>query len=169
MEQITVSVRQARVADAEALSEVHDEAWRLAYRGIIPGVALEKMVLKRGPAWWRAALKRGAHRVLVLAFGDDIAGYANFGPSRYGAPRLRGEIYELYLRPAYQGVGLGSLLFRAARQRLADQRMPGLIVWALSDNEAACAFYKAMGGRHISTTTEKFGGVAVSKTGFGWK
>ena len=105
----------------------------------------------------------------MIAFGETLAGYANFGPSRGGARRLRGEIYELYLKPEYQGLGLGSLLFRSCRQRLSEQRMNGLIVWALSDNEAACGFYSAMGGKTIGEATEKFGGVSVEKTAFGWR
>ena len=32
--------------------------------------------------------------------------------------KQQGEIYELYLRPEYQGIGLGSRLFSAARARL---------------------------------------------------
>ena len=35
----TTSIRRARIEDAERLSDVFDETWREAYRGIIPASA----------------------------------------------------------------------------------------------------------------------------------
>ena len=35
--------------DAGALADLHGAAWRHAYAGIIPGVALERMIAARGP------------------------------------------------------------------------------------------------------------------------
>ena len=55
----TTSIRRARDGDVGGLSRVFDEAWRDAYRGIIPGVALERLISQRGRPWWRAALSRG--------------------------------------------------------------------------------------------------------------
>jgi ribosomal protein S18 acetylase RimI-like enzyme len=161
-----VSVRQARMRDASALSEVFAESWLLAYRGLIPHGHLTTLIARRGPAWWRENLKR-TEGIIVLEAGGRPAGYSTFGPSRMGG-RPRGEIYELYLTPAYQGLGLGERLFESARQRLDAQRYDGLLVWALSDNHTACDFYWRRGGRPFQRGTERFGGRVLSKTGFGW-
>ena len=163
-----VSVRQARLRDAPALAAVFAESWMLAYRGIIPHGHLSTMIARRGPAWWRESLKR-PDGIIVLEAGGRTAGYATFGPARQAGGRPRGEIYELYLSPQYQGMGLGERLFESARQRLDTQRLDGLVVWALSENHSACDFYWRRGGRPIQRSTERFGGKSLPKTGFGWE
>src|ERR1700682_1929096 len=76
-----IEIRRAKPADAGAVAETHDEAWRNAYRGIIPGAALEKLISRRWPAWWESAIRKGS-RIALLGFGDRIAGYANYGRNR---------------------------------------------------------------------------------------
>src|ERR1700682_6257341 len=93
-----IEIRRAKPADATAVAATHDEAWRTAYRGIIPGQELEKLISRRGPCWWKSAICKGS-RVALLAFGDRIAGYANYGRNRARSLNYNGEIYELYLRP----------------------------------------------------------------------
>ena len=39
-----IEVRPAKAADATAVASTHDEAWRSAYQGIIPGGELEKLI-----------------------------------------------------------------------------------------------------------------------------
>ena len=162
-----VSVRQARLRDASALAEVFRDSWLLAYRGIIPHGHLSTMIARRGAPWWRHSLTR-PDNIIVLEAGGRVAGYSTFGPSRM-AGRPRGEIYELYLAPDHQGMGMGERLFESARQRLDDMRLDGLVVWALSENESACDFYWRRGGRPIGRGGERFGGKQLAKTGFGWQ
>ncbi|HTV26619.1 MAG TPA: GNAT family N-acetyltransferase, partial [Xanthobacteraceae bacterium] len=78
MSTVLIEIRRARSSDAGSVAECHDEAWRTAYRGIIPGTELEKLIVRRGPAWWDSAIRKGS-RVALLQFGDKIAGYANYG------------------------------------------------------------------------------------------
>jgi ribosomal protein S18 acetylase RimI-like enzyme len=106
--------------------------------------------------------------LLVLVFDGAVAGYAMLGRSRSAANARAGEIYELYLRPPYQGVGLGRHLFKEAQRTLADFGFRGLIVWALADNAAACAFYRRMGGRPAAEHVEHLGGANLVKIGFVW-
>ncbi|WP_165901645.1 GNAT family N-acetyltransferase [Ancylobacter aquaticus] len=167
MSTLLVETRRARPADAGDIADIHDSAWRFAYRGLIPGAELEKMILRRGPLWWQTALKRGS-RVIVLTFGDAVAGYANVGRNRARGLPFEGEIYELYLRPEYQGLGFGRRLFGDARKELASAGFDGLAVWALAANEPALGFYRAMGGLGVARSTETFGGRALEKLAFGW-
>jgi hypothetical protein len=44
-----IEVRPAKAADAASVASTHDEAWRSAYQGIIPGAELEKLINRRGP------------------------------------------------------------------------------------------------------------------------
>ena len=161
------SIRRARVVDAEAIAAVHDAAWLEAYRGIIPGRTLDAMINRRGPAWWLSAIRSGS-RLLVLEFDSHIAGYASHGRNRVAAIPYAGEIFELYLAPQYQGVGLGERLFHAARDDLAAKGYLSTIVWALSDNERAIRFYKRMGGVEVWRATEQFDNDTRDRVAFGF-
>jgi len=163
-----IEIRRARTSDAVALAEAHDEAWLAAYQGIIPGSELQKLIARRGAAWWDGAIRKGS-RVSLFIFGDVIAGYANYGRNRARSLSYEGEIYELYLRPEYQGLGFGRRLFTAARRDLAHSGMRSLVVWALSDNEPAVSFYRALGGQPVARSSEKFGDKLLDKVAFAWK
>ena len=107
-------------------------------------------------------------RALVLDCDGTLAGYATLGRSLAPPAARRGEIHELYVRPEYQGCGLGRRLFGEARSALAANGLPRLTVWALSDNEIACRFYRAMGGTEAGRAEDRFCGVPLRKTGFAW-
>ncbi len=161
-----LSIRSAKASDCHALADVFGQSWRGAYRGIIPHAHLESIIRRRGRNWWLAAL-RGEERPIVLVIDDVVAGYATFGPARGGKSAM-GEIYELYLRPGYQGLGLGEHLFEACRNELDVRGFQGLIVWALGDNDRATEFYWHRGGRPVATSRERIGGVGLEKIAFVW-
>ena len=167
MSTVLIEIRRAKPADAEAVASTHDAAWRTSYRGIIPGPELEKLISRRGPGWWENAITKGS-RVALLQFGDRIAGYANYGRNRARSLFYDGEIYELYLRPEYQGLGFARRLFTSARRDLAQSGLKSLVVWALSDNDPAVEFYKALGGKAVARSSERFGGRSLEKVAFAW-
>jgi ribosomal protein S18 acetylase RimI-like enzyme len=167
MNTLTIGIRKAEPRDAEAIADVHHLAWRGAYSGIIPHRALNGMINRRGPDWWANAIRRAA-TVLVVEIGGKLAGYATIGRNRARELAQQGEIYELYLRPEYQGIGLGSRLFAAAREKLADSGLKGMVVWALEENAGALAFYEGAGGRDIAEGVEIFDQKALRKVAFIW-
>ena len=117
MSTILIEVRRAKPSDATAIAATHDEAWRGCLSGHHSRAELDKLINRRGPQWWDSAIRKGS-RVAVLAFGDNLAGYANYGRNRARSLYYDGEIYELYLRPEFQGLGFGRKLFSAARRDL---------------------------------------------------
>ena len=164
---ILIEVRPARASDATAIAATHDEAWRAAYQGIIPGAELEKLINRRGPNWWDSAIRKGS-RVSVLSFGDRVAGYANYGRNRARSLHFEGEIYELYLRPEFQGLGFGRRLFTSAKRDLVQSGLKSMVIWALSDNEPAVDFYRTLGGRMVARSSESFGTKSLDKVAFAW-
>lgn len=162
-----IEIRQAELADAEAISAIHMAAWKGAYAGIIPHRALRIMLERRGVAWWTRAIQRST-QVLVADVGGVVAGYATLGPNRARQLQQKGEVYELYIRPEYQGFGLGSRLLAAARRSLVDQGLKGLVVWALEDNTLAVAFYQGAGGQDAAEGVECFDGKTLKKIAFVW-
>ncbi len=105
--------------------------------------------------------------VAVVIISIIILRYTTYGRSRWPL-KPEGEVYELYLGPVYQGIGLGEHLFEAARHRLEIRRMRGLVVWALKDNHGACDFYHRRGGRPIARTHERFGRQRIEKIAYGF-
>ena len=163
-----ITIRPARAADASDIAVVHDAAWRDAYRGIIPGRELEKMIARRGPRWWQAAIRRGS-RLMVLEFDESIGGYASYGRNRVPALPYAGEIFELYLAPEFQGLGFGRRLFDSARRDLAEYGLISLLVWALADNQRAVDFYQRMGGSVARRAEESFGVERRDRVCFGFE
>lgn len=160
-------IRPARPKDASSLASAYEDAWRGAYQGIIPHLSLERMLSRRSLRWWEDAARKRPP-LLVLDFGGEAAGYVTFGRCRLGHVPFQGEIFELYLHPTYQGLGLGEKLFDGARARLAEMRLKGLLVWALADNEAACSFYLQLGGKAVADGAESFGETSLRKIAFAW-
>jgi ribosomal protein S18 acetylase RimI-like enzyme len=162
-----IELRWSRAEDAEALAALHRAAWTNAYAGVIPGPELARMLGRRGPRWWRALHETG-ERAMVADMGEGPVGYARLGDARR-RDRGTGEIYELYLLPEYQGVGLGRRLFGGAREALGESGRPRLVVRALAENAAACRFYRAMGGREAGRGREVIGGRRLETVSFVWE
>ena len=59
-------------------------------------------------------------------------------------------------------------MFTAARRDLVQSSMKSLIVWALSENENAVEFYRALGGKAVARSSEKFGTRVLDKVAYGW-
>ncbi len=164
---ISIDIRQAEPADAQQIADVHDTSWRNAYAGILPHSALTKMIQRRGTNWWARAINR-ATAIQVLDIGDNLAGYVTLGPNRVTTLPFEGEIYELYLKPEYQGLGFGSRLFLSARNELKRRGISGCVVWVLEDNDPAIRFYENAGGKLIAQGSECFDGKTVAKIAYAW-
>jgi len=160
-----INIRSARASDAGAICDVHDASWREAYRGIIPGAELEKIISKRGPGWWRKAILRGSN-ILLLDAAERIGGYVTFGRNRLPAMRHKGELFELYLHPEFQGLGFGRKMFMAAQNELMRHGYNNMIVWSLADNERAMEFYRQLGGVRIRSANESFGAETRERIAF---
>lgn len=125
-------IRTATVADAPVIGEVHVRSWQAAYEGLIPADFLAGLSAEPRAASWARQIRDGG-RVLVAEDDGVIAGFAAFGP---------GQLYALYLLPEHWGRGLG----RALHDRVVEE-LPGesAILWVLSTNERAKAFYARQG------------------------
>jgi L-amino acid N-acyltransferase YncA len=165
MKEIVIGIRRARAEDAVAVAEVFAAAWREAYAGIIPGVALEQMLARRGPAWWRSATAR-RRPLVVLDVADTVAGYIAYGRCRDRSLPAEGEIDEFYLAPQYQGLGFGRRMLNAVRNEFADRGVKRVAVWALAEKRTRLRFLRTPGGRRIAETRERIAGREMTKVAF---
>ena len=112
MSTVLIEIRRAKAADATLVAATHDAAWRTAYRGIIPGPELEKLISRRGPGWWENAIAKGS-RVALLGFGDRIAGYTNYGRNRAAACSTTAKSTSS-ISDGIPGLGFGRRRYRGA-------------------------------------------------------
>ncbi|WMS43193.1 GNAT family N-acetyltransferase [Acuticoccus sp. MNP-M23] len=160
-----IAIRTARPDDAFGVAEVHDSAWRFAYRGILPGTELERMIARRGTQWWARAISRRVP-IIVLEAGGAVRGYITYGASRMRTLPYRAEIYELYIQPEFTGLGFGRRMFRTVQERLARRGHDRLVVWCLSENTDGCAFYERLGGKVVANAREPFETADVAKLAY---
>jgi L-amino acid N-acyltransferase YncA len=167
MTTLTIDIRRADPEDAPAISKVHRLSWQHTYAGLIPHAPLIRMIERRGDKWWRIA-SRGPATLLVADVAGEIAGYATVGQNRARGLMQEGEIYEIYLKPEYQGIGLGSRLFSEGRALLSSLGYRGLVAWCLEDCDLTTRFFRNHGGVDAVEGTEDFGGASLKKLGFLW-
>ena len=111
-------IRSASTADAAQISGVQRDSWLAAYQGIIAHEIIDRVTAPDGGARVRQVFRtRPWQRMVVAADGQEIVGYASFGPeldvfapwphpiSPAGQQGEVGELYALYVHPAWWSTG----------------------------------------------------------------
>lgn len=168
MDDLALSIRQARPADAADLARIYIESWHDAYAGILPHSLLSAMSHKGQAQRWQQTM-RGPGAVLIAEdakFGP--IGLASLGPARDKGLGLDGEIYTLYVDPVFTGMGAGRRLLTSSFAALTEKKYRSCVIWAHARNNA-CYFYEAMGGRRVGTRTTQLMGAETQEVAFGWQ
>ncbi len=168
MDDLALSVRLARPEDAADLARIYIDSWQDTYAGVISHSLLGAMSLKNHTARWQNTIK-GPGTVLVAEdshFGP--VGLTSLGAARDAGRGFEGEVYTLYVDPAFLGRGTGRALLTSAFDSFKDRKLRSCLIWAHARNNA-CFFYEAMGGKRIATRTTRLMGELTSETGFGWR
>ncbi|MFO1127332.1 MAG: N-acetyltransferase [Rhodospirillales bacterium] len=166
----TVHIRPARPSDAEAIAEVHIEAWRSAYPGLVPTVVLVRLSKRAQTREWAQQIARRGYPAGVLVAdlaGRGVIGFGSSGRARPTSLAWAAEIYTLYVLPEYQDCGIGRALLLGLFQGLADRGLTSALVWVLKDNPARF-FYEAMGGRRVAERDEHLWNTIVPQAAYAW-
>lgn len=142
-----MNIRRAAVSDAPTLAKVHVDSWQVAYQGIVPASHLERFTYQRREEAFRQALAADLEETYLIEDGDQAAGILTIGASRDADldPNEVGEIWGIYLAPAYWRRGIGTTLVREAERILRSRGCKDVILWVLDDNLDARRFYEKMG------------------------
>jgi GNAT superfamily N-acetyltransferase len=147
---VVLDIRPASAADAAKIRQVRRETWIAAYTGIIDRAAIDRATAEPPPDV----------RTLVAVGGDDpaVIGFASFGPERAvvsascpavpqasGLTSLPGELYALYVAPAWWSTGTGRALMGSVLTALTEAGYPRVVLWVLADNARARRFYERAG------------------------
>jgi ribosomal protein S18 acetylase RimI-like enzyme len=165
-------VRTARPEDAADLARIYIDSWQDTYAGMISHTLLGAMSLRTHTTRWQATIKameKHSGTVLVAeAARFGAIGLCSLGKARDSGCGYDGEVYTLYVDPAFLGRGAGRALLTGAFEALKERKMRSCLIWAHADNNA-CFFYEAMGGRRVAARTTRLLGELTPETGFGWK
>jgi len=92
--------------EAKGKAYVHCVAWKEAYRGLLSQDFLDARTLEFSEERALRAFRAGVSTLLAKD-GDDVVGFADYGPSRGGDIQNAGEVYAIYLLSGYYGQGDG--------------------------------------------------------------
>ena len=157
-----MQVRLARGDDAAAVETIRIEAWRVAYRGILPPADLDAMPIDASR--WRARFESppAGWTSFVAERDSSLIGFAAMGPSR-DEPHV-GELYAIYVDPEDWSSGAGRALIVRAEEQLARAYSLATL-WVLTGNARARRFYELAGWRPDgSVKAEDIFGVAAEET-----
>lgn len=167
---MTLALRDAGPADAEAVAALHAASWRAAYRGILSDDYLDGPIGSERLALWRGRLAEpGPGQMVVLAeAGSELAGFACCSLDH--DPRWGTLVDNLHAAPERRGQGIGRALLREVARRLSAAA-PGRPVhlWCIDDNRPAAAFYARVGGVPAGGELKsRPGGTVNAVTRFTW-
>lgn len=128
-----ISLRQARPEDADAIADIHTFARREAMPWL-PVLHSDEETRD-----WVASIVLPNQDVWVAEVDSEIAGYVSLD----GA-----ELNDLYVRPGFQGRGIGTLLLEKAKGLSPGE----LSLWAFQRNAGARRFYERHGFETIALT-----------------
>lgn len=137
--------RNALTIDAAAIAAIHVNAWRIAYSDIIPKSYLDTISLGKRKEMWESILSESTKGTFVLS--DDhgsITGWASFGASRDDDGDGTGEIYGIYIDPAWWGNGFGKKLMGISENELESRGFGSVTLWVLEKNNRARRFYETV-------------------------
>lgn len=162
-------VRPATQADIPDISRVHVDAWRTAYRGIIPDAFLDTLSYpKHEERHHRYMAKPDTLYFIAETPADGIIGFLMGGRERTGDPHHAGEIYAIYLLHEHRRRGTGSALVAQWANALRGAGMNSAMVWVLADNTSAVRFYQRTGASYLREQPIEIGGVSLKEHAYGW-
>jgi phosphinothricin acetyltransferase len=143
------AIRDAGLGDVPAILAIHNDA-------ILHSLAIwqERPVdLADRQAWFEERTGRG-FPVLALDLDGTLAGYASYGPFRFGSGYDATVENSVYLAPTRRGQGLGRRLMEALIARAREQERHVMVAGIGLPNEASVALHRSLGFREAGTLRE---------------
>ena len=165
-------IREATQNDVLGMAKVRVDTWRAAYKGIIPDDFLEGLSYQNISEGWRKTIWEERNPAVAAFVAEseqrNIVGVAVCGHEQSQDVVYRGEVYLLYVLPAYQEQGIGRKLVAACVHHLVQNlKVKSLLIWVIAENRYR-RFYESLGGKVVRQKTEEIGGRMILEIGYGW-
>jgi len=129
-----LNIRQATAADAQDIAALVRESWLAANQNLLPDDTAATLAKTADIGGFVAGEWQS---VWIAETEGAMAGVVGVNPA--------GVIWMLYVRPGYQGCGIGSSLYDAAINTLKSAGQRKALLEVLAANENAVAFYRSRG------------------------
>jgi phosphinothricin acetyltransferase len=143
------TIRPATRADLPRLTEIYN------YYVINTPITfdLEPFTVEARTPWFEEHSKRGRHRLVVAVEDGKVIGYASTG--RFRVKRAYDPTVEssIYCAPEATGRGIGSKLYTALFETLADENINRIVAGVTIPNDASIALHQRFGFRAVGTFT----------------
>jgi len=140
-----VRIREARPTDAAHIAEIHVDASKSAFEGLVPQSELRKLSAHEMTFRW-APLTLTLNGGFFVAEEDELLGFCSVIPARGERFRHRtAEIMAIYVTPDSQSRGVGTKLINAALGHAQVRGFTEIMLWVLPGNEQARQFYESFG------------------------
>lgn len=138
-----MEIRKINQSDSrEEISNIYEQSWRHAYKGIIPQDFLDSIPKGR---WCRAFDNPKGHTLIMLDDNGKMIGSSSYCASRFEKFEGMGEIISIYFLPEYCGKGYGKPLLMRAVEELKAMGFKDIFLWVLEENHNARRFYEKCG------------------------
>ena len=106
-----VTIRQARIEDADSIASVHVQSWKTTYTGIVPDSYLASLNAEsRTQNWRESSFNAEAATVLVVEDEMGVFGFVCGGKLRDQVDGFDAELYAIYLLQEKRKHGFGKAL-----------------------------------------------------------
>jgi ribosomal protein S18 acetylase RimI-like enzyme len=143
-----IRIVDAAISDIPTIQKLAEETWWPTYSPIVPEAQIRYML---DAIYSQTALTKvienGAQTFLLLYDGNDVQGFASFGPKN-GDNHIF-KLHKLYVLPQTHGKGYGRLLVEEVKQRLSAQAIYTMDLNVNRFNKAR-AFYEKIGFKVIA-------------------
>ena len=141
-----MGIRKAVTKDAPALARIHISAWKKAYRGIVSPDLLKKLDEKKRAESFKKSIAGNPEETYLIEDKGKVVGFTTIGECRDDdKDRAVGEIWGLYIDPAYWRRGFGKQLTDFSEKTLRGRKKTKIVIWVLEENNIARDFYRKNG------------------------
>jgi ribosomal protein S18 acetylase RimI-like enzyme len=145
---MAITIRWVLRGDAEALAEVHANAWLAAYRGLMSDRFLDEISVEAWAARWTESLSRDELPPIRVAIRDGaLVGFCVVAtPSRDDdLSEEFAEVVALNVKPEAWRSGIGRVLMTDALDRFRRDGWQVVSLWVVDGNDRAQRFYRRLG------------------------
>ncbi|SNT61643.1 Ribosomal protein S18 acetylase RimI [Asanoa hainanensis] len=127
-----VTLRPAREADIEALTEIWHRGWADGHLGNVP----DALVAVRTPDTFRSRTADGLPHTTVALVGESIAGFVKV---------VDEEVEQVYVSATHRGSGVAGVLLGEAERQVAAEGYAEAWLAVAAGNARARRFYERSG------------------------